>query len=312
MRKRNVAEAEALSLRIAAGQYGLVNTAQLAACGLDRQAVYRRTKSGLLTLVHPGVYRAAGASPSTFEPIMAAVLWAGEGAVASHESAAALRNLPGFNPESPHVSITRNVRSSHGIKVHRVGSLPESERTEAGPIPITSGPRTLLDLASIGHPRLEKALDQMLRTRLIDREEMWLMLDSPDNWARRGTRALAQLLQLRTKERAPTQSEMEDLFRRVVRKHRLPSPQQQYPVALTEGTIHLDFAYPHAAVGIECDSYAWHMDRAAFERDRVRDMELQARGWVVLRFTWSMLRWRDRYVADQVRLHLALRTELRV
>jgi very-short-patch-repair endonuclease len=105
---------------------------------------------------------------------------------------------------------------------------------------------------------------------------------------------------------------MEDLFKRIVRKHRLPMPSPQYAVKLSEGSIHLDFAYPHAALGIECDGYAWHMDRAAFDRDRARDNELQSMGWIVLRFTWSMLRWRDSYVADQVRHHLALRTQLKV
>jgi Transcriptional regulator, AbiEi antitoxin len=157
MRKRTTAEAEALCLKVAAGQYGLINSAQLSACGLDRQAVYRRTKSGLLTSIHPSVYRVAGALQSPMEPIMAAVLWAGKGAVASHESAAASRGLDGFGLQNPHVSATRSVRSAHDITVHRVGSLPNAEITSAGPIPVTSCPRTLLDLASSGHPRLERS-----------------------------------------------------------------------------------------------------------------------------------------------------------
>jgi hypothetical protein len=92
-----------------------------------------------------------------------------------------------------------------------------------------------------GIPGSREALDQMLRLQLIDREEIWLMLDRSDYWGRKGTRVLTHLLQERTKESAPTQSEMEDLFRRIVRKHRLPVPRQQYPITLTERTIHTDF-----------------------------------------------------------------------
>lgn len=40
---------------------------------------------------------------------------------------------------------------------------------------------------------------------------------------------------------------------------------------------------------VEVDGYAYHATRAAFERDRLRDSELQATGYRVLRVTWSQL-----------------------
>jgi very-short-patch-repair endonuclease len=57
-------------------------------------------------------------------------------------------------------------------------------------------------------------------------------------------------------------------------------------------------------LAIEVDSYTWHMDRKAFERDRRRDNELRALGWTVFRFTWAMLRFEPERVIDLIRGHL--------
>lgn len=48
----------------------------------------------------------------------------------------------------------------------------------------------------------------------------------------------------------------------------------------------------------------WHMDRAAFERDRQRDNELRALGWSVFRFTWAMIRFDPARVVQLIRQHL--------
>jgi very-short-patch-repair endonuclease len=40
---------------------------------------------------------------------------------------------------------------------------------------------------------------------------------------------------------------------------------------------------------VEVDGYAFHGSRAAFERDRRRDADLQAAGLTVARLTWRRL-----------------------
>jgi very-short-patch-repair endonuclease len=310
MANRSIQRAEALMMKVTSRQFGLINTAHLHACGLYRQAIHRRVEAGRLVSVLPRVYRVTGTEPADLDAIMAAVLWAGEGAVASHSSAARARGLDGFHETEPHISVTRDLGSAHGIFVHRVDALRPADITQAGPIPITSAPRMLQELAAIRHPRLEKALDQLIREGRVRLPEILAALDRPEAQGRRGIKALRQLVATRTTEHSPSQSEMEDLFKRVVRKHRLPSPKQQYPIKLVDRIIHADFAYPQAALAIECDGYAWHMDRLAFERDRLRDIELQSIGWAVLRFTWEILKCRDRYAAEQVRRQLKLRTQL--
>ena len=53
----------------------------------------------------------------------------------------------------------------------------------------------------------------------------------------------------------------------------------------------------------EVDGYAFHSTRSAFERDRARDADLQARGLRVLRFTW-------RQIVDQPAVVVARVTQL--
>jgi very-short-patch-repair endonuclease len=59
---------------------------------------------------------------------------------------------------------------------------------------------------------------------------------------------------------------------------------------------------------VEVDGWRAHAHRLAFERDRARDAELVALGYVVLRFTWRQLRDSPLLVAAQIAQALAHRT----
>jgi very-short-patch-repair endonuclease len=78
-----------------------------------------------------------------------------------------------------------------------------------------------------------------------------------------------------------TRSELERLFLRFCRRHRLPQPQ----VNVRVGRFEVDFLWPEQRVIVEADGYRYHGNRAAFESDRAKDAELQHLGYRVLRFT---------------------------
>jgi very-short-patch-repair endonuclease len=69
----------------------------------------------------------------------------------------------------------------------------------------------------------------------------------------------------------------------------------------------VDFAWAAERLIVETDGWAAHGHRAGFERDRERDAELAAAGWLVLRFTWRQLRERPMWVAGRVAQALAQR-----
>ena len=80
---------------------------------------------------------------------------------------------------------------------------------------------------------------------------------------------------------APTRSELERRFRRLVRDAGLPPPE----VNPQHGATLPDFRWPGERVIVETDGWAAHQGRAAFERDRARDADRTGDGWAVLRFT---------------------------
>jgi len=47
--------------------------------------------------------------------------------------------------------------------------------------------------------------------------------------------------------------------------------------------------WPAQRLVVEVDGYRFHSSRAAFERDRLRDAELQSRGYKVIRVTWRQI-----------------------
>jgi hypothetical protein len=69
-------------------QAGHVSRQQLLERDFRRSSIARAVKSRLLFRVHEGVYRVAGAPDTTEGRLWAAVLWAGDGAVLSHKTAA--------------------------------------------------------------------------------------------------------------------------------------------------------------------------------------------------------------------------------
>lgn len=301
-------QAEALIGLIAEGQHGAFTTAQALAAGLTPMQLKRLVKSGVYVRLFPRVLGVAGTPKSWERQAAAALMWAGEESALSHTSAARGWRLDGFPSQTLiHISTTRRPKPPSGIRVHCCDRNLTSHIAQLGPLRLTSAPRTVMDLAGMKHPKAEKALDQCLRERLASLDQFWALYE--DEWlrGRRGVGILRQLLIERTKGAGPGDSDLESLMWKIVQAFGLPLPTPQHPTRLLDRTVRLDFAYPAELLAIECDGYAWHMDREAFERDRIRDNELQALGWTVLRFTWSRLKWQQKEVAGEIGRHLELR-----
>jgi very-short-patch-repair endonuclease len=281
---------------IAARQHGVVSRAQLLALGLGRHAIHWRLRSGRLHLLHRGVYAVGHTAVTGHGRWMAAALAGGPDAVLSHHAAAALWRLR--DPRGGPVDVTtpRHRRGGRGLRFHQV-RLPDGEVTELDGIPVTSMPRTLLDLAAVLDLRaLERAINEADYLRLTD------ALSLPDmlrRYPRRaGTPRLSQALARRTAGATRTRSEMEELFLQLLDAHGLPRPAVN---AYVEGIGEVDCLWVRQRVALELDGRRAHDTAAAFERDRERDRRLQARGWRVVRVTWRQMDERPRAVIDDLR-----------
>ena len=87
--------------RIAGGQHGRITWGQLRGAGVDSDRIGRWAADGRLRRVHRGVYAVGHTAPSPQADLMAAVLACGEGAVASHHSAAQLFGILRSRPAKP-------------------------------------------------------------------------------------------------------------------------------------------------------------------------------------------------------------------
>jgi very-short-patch-repair endonuclease len=265
---------------IARRQHGVVSSHQLATEGLSRNAVAHRVASGWFVRLHRGVY-GVGPLQAPRARAMAAVLAYGDGTVLSHFSAAALWGLVPERAGAMHVNVDRpGAHNRPGVRVHRARLDPlDATRREA--IPVTSPARTLLDLAAIASEKdLARAVEEAQIRNLVTERSLNAQFERYPH--HQGRRALQDAVR---PEPAFTRSEAERRLLELIRAARLPPPRTNVRVAGHE----VDVLWPDAKLVVEVDGYAFHSTRAAFQRDRRRDGELQAAGYRVLRVTWRQL-----------------------
>jgi len=284
--------------RQAKRQGGVISHRQLVALGLHPQSIRYRCEIGRLHALRRGVYAVGHAIVGVDGRRWAAVLALGGDAFVSHTSAA---DAFGFRrSESGLVHITvrgRAGRKRHvGIRIHRPHVLPDDETTALDELPITTPPRTLLDLAAAGlrgRP-LEAALDRAVKLRLLDFAELHRLL------ARYPRRPGAPSLKAQlSRYRGPvdTRSELERLVNELCDANALPPPLAN---TVIEGRVR-DFHWPEFRLVVEADSYGHHSSPSALNDDRERDVELTLAGYRTLRFTYEQVTCRRGYAIRALR-----------
>jgi very-short-patch-repair endonuclease len=258
------------TFRIAAAQDGVISTRQLLQAGFSKAMIATRVRTGLLRPLHRGVY-ACGAVAGPWWEERAALLACGPLAALSHPTALAVYEIRD-RPAIVHVTRRGAGHSHRGILVHRATLCPDEIVVVRG-LRVTSPARTLQDVApSMPAVELARLIEEMQVRRLIT--------DVPIAPNRPGA---AKLRALQQHEPRLTRSEAERKLLALIRAARLPTPRTNVKV----GRYEVDMLWPGLIV--EIDGFAFHSTRAAFERDRIRDAELLALGYRVIRITWRRL-----------------------
>jgi very-short-patch-repair endonuclease len=236
---------------------------------------------------------------------MAAVLAAGPGAALSHRSAAALWGIrPSARPVIE-VTAARRARPGRGIQPHR-GRLPDDEVTTVVGIPVTTVPRTLLDVAAVlPRHQVERAINEAEVRRLGDPLPLAALLARYPR--RRGVAVARAILDDSRIGSTITRSELEERFLAFLIDHRLPRPEVNANIRIGNRSIECDFAWPGQSLIAELDGQAFHTTTATFERDRARDRALNVAGWRVVRITWLQLHDEATALAADLRRLLGLR-----
>ncbi len=219
---------------------------------------------------------------------MAAVLASGPDAVLSHWSAAALWTIRPNSRSIVEVTNPRKSRSWDGIRRHHK-ALPADEVTIEEGIPVTTVPRTILDLAATESVDVVGSLLRESEYRqLRDRLSLWDLIERYPG--RRGVRKLRTALERLTAEPVGRwRSRLEDRFASFLRVHRLPQPRFNDWILLGSRRYQVDCHWPGSGQIVELDGWEGHGTRSAFREDRARDRHLRVAGYSVTRLTWSQL-----------------------
>jgi very-short-patch-repair endonuclease len=260
---------------------------------LSKDAIARRVRTGRLRRVHPGVF-AVGAQPlDQHGRWYAALLACRPHPFLSHLSSAAKRGLA--REVGPiHITVARRSgRSLAGVTVHRCRSIHPDDLTRIDGLPLTSLPRTLLDIAETETPaRLAAVFEEADRRELLDLDALRAVAER--NPGRRGLAPFLELVERYTSTPGSKEG-IERAFALFLRERGLPLPEVN---VLVHGVL-VDCWWPEARLVVELDSRGFHGHWAARERDIGRDSGLLRQDIPTLRVTWRRLTWEpDELEAD--------------
>ena len=261
--------------RIASRQHGVVTRAQLLDAGVSDKEIKRRLERKSLLRVHPGVYRVGHKAPSIEARYLAAVLACGDGAVLSGEAAGYLWGLIKGSAPPPEVTAPKR-RKVTGVRT-RHARRGEIEATTWRGIPITTVPRTLVDLSSLLQLEdLARACHEAgVLHRTTPRQVEKVLTKRPNTPGAK---------QLRKVMRGDVHITLSALERRFL--ERLDEASLTHPITNKSADgRRVDCRWPEHHLTVELDSYRYHNSRHAWEQDRRREREAHARGDDFRRYT---------------------------
>jgi very-short-patch-repair endonuclease len=264
--------------RIADGQHGLVTRAQLLAAGVSAAGIQRRARKGTLIPEHRGVYRVGHRAPSIDARYMAAVLVCGEGALLSGRAAGFLLGLLKGSPPPPEVTAPTQ-RRIPGIGTRRSRVLDRRDGAVYRGIPVTTTPRTLVDLAAgLTLDELARACHEAGVIHGTTPAQVEAVLARRPN-----APGAANLRRVLRGDAHVSLSKLERRALTLLRETGLSLPRTNRPA----GGRRVDLRWPEHRLTVELDGYRYHRSRHAWEQDRRREREAYARGDDFRRYTYG-------------------------
>jgi very-short-patch-repair endonuclease len=271
--------------KLALTQAGAISAAQLAEGGVSPYARRQLVAGGVLLRARRGVYLMAGAEGGWKQDLWTGLLAAGPSSFACRRSAAQLWDLDGVEPGAVDIGVgTGHAPRRSGTA--RLGGLRPVDLTVLDGIPVTSVPRTLVDLAATASPVIvERSFECALRRKLVT--TAFLQHPGLPRHSRAG-RVLSDILAGRPPDAPPTDSDAETLFVQIARAVGLPAPQRQFRILIGGRAYRIDFAWPALRLAVEIDGASVHGPRQ-LGSDLRRQNHIVLDGWMILRFTWFMV-----------------------
>jgi hypothetical protein len=238
--------------------------------------------------VSPGVFATFTGQVGRPAQLWAALLYAGEEAILSHETAAELIGLADRQSATVHVTIpdARTVVPTRGMTVHRTRHAYPKWRYARGIPPHTMTEDTVIDLVNAA-ANLDEAVGWVTAAFSRHLTGEWPLRQAVA--ARSRVRWRGQLDEVITFAAGGTHSVLEFRYDRdVERAHGLPRAARQVPFTKRDGSRgYRDRCYEqYGRLVVELDGRRYHPDENR-DRDRRRDNQAAAAGSPTLRYNWN-------------------------
>lgn len=268
---------------VASSQAGAVARSQLLSLGTSAAWIERALGAGRLYRLYRGVYAVLPPELLSEEGrLTAALLACGPGAALARGTAAWRWGLIGAPPAVIELSVPNARAAPDGIGLLRSVRMREGDSLLDGRFPISSVPRTLLDLAV----RYER---EPLMRALAEAEFRYdLRPEDVLRTLRRGHPGSARLrraLEAHVPGHGAAKSGLERRFRRLLIAHGVPLPQRNAPL----GRWVVDCLWPEVRVVVELDGSQHERPHQAAV-DASRDLWLRRRGYTLRRYDTALLR----------------------
>ena len=278
--------------RLAARQHGVVGRSQALDCGLTSHQIRVRLESGEWWAVDANVF-VLRSSPATWERKMHSAVVSRPKALVAGRSAGYLHDFTGFRPGKPEILVpfqgnarsplARVIRSRH---FDRVGTV------EIEGFTCTSIAETVLTLSLRESAQtIERVVDDRIAAGSLRIPDFDPILDRLLKARQRGLPTLRRIVAERDSEAyQPPTTELERLLYELLDRAELPAYVRQLPISYPKTRATVDAYIPDWWMIVEGDGRRWHTRKADFERDRRRDNEAAAAGFLVIRLSYQMLR----------------------
>jgi very-short-patch-repair endonuclease len=270
--------------------HGLVTLDQAKLHGMSTADWNRANRDGNRAIepLFRNVARVVGAPTSAEQRILAAVLAAGSDAMASHRSAARLWGVERSDDDPIDIMLASRSRRARldNVVVHRPRDLADLRPVVRSGIPTTNPLRVLLDLGAVDPAGVASALQRFVMAGFVTPSSVSAALGRHSAKGRAGLTSLRRALERWMIDGKPSDSDLENQMTTIARDFGLP-PMQFHAVV---GGYEIDFLVLGTPIIVECDGWTTHgVDRTQFARDRDKDSELNALGFIVHRVTASQL-----------------------
>jgi hypothetical protein len=261
-----------LWMMLLSAQCRIADRGQALGVGFSERQIAHRVNTSKWQRIYPGVYATFSGTLPREARLWAALRWAGEGALLSHETAAEVQELADKPSRVIHITIPsyrHPARHSRirGIVVHRPNqSRPEFPGTAK--LPRTRIQDTVLDLAAAS-TSFDQAYGWIVRA--VSKDLVSVSMLRAALTTRRRIRWRAWLTDSVEESKDGVNSALERRYvRDVERAHGLPTAERQASREIGGKTHFRDNWYARYRVAVEIDGPAYHRDEQV-QRDRDRD-----------------------------------------